>query len=96
MNNMPQRSRPGDANLSKSKLSMQIKQIDFAIIETAEFLDTHPNNLKALRYYKKLKAEREKLLAEYESSVGPMTMHGNEDADSWAWIKGPWPWEGER
>ncbi len=81
---------------NKAKLLGQIRQVDFALIETVEFLDMHPNNRKALRYYGKLKAEREALVKEYQEHFGPITMHGNESTNEWNWIDGPWPWEGEK
>ena len=34
------------------------------------------------------------VLAEYEKNFGPLTVGGVDDnADSWTWIQGPWPWE---
>lgn len=82
--------------MNKHKLLANIREVDFAILETVEFLDAHPNNLKALRYYGKLKTEREALVKEYEEHVGPLTMFGNENNNKWDWVQGPWPWEGDR
>lgn len=79
----------------KSHLMHKIREYDFVIFETVEFLDTHPKNLKALKYYSKLLEDRKKLVAEYEKNFGPITMYGNENEKSWNWIAGPWPWEGE-
>ena len=86
----------GNANhVRKAHLMRKIREYDFAIFETVEFLDTHPKNLKALKYYSKLQNEREKLVEEYEANIGPITMYGNKSDSSWNWVKGPWPWEGE-
>ena len=86
----------GNANHArKAHLMRKIREYDFAIFETVEFLDTHPKNLKALKYYSKLQNEREKLVAEYEANIGTITMYGNKSDSSWDWVKGPWPWEGE-
>ena len=86
----------GNANhVRKAHLMRKIREYDFAIFETVEFLDTQPKNLKALKYYSKLQNEREKLVAEYETNFGPITMYGNKSDSSWDWVKGPWPWEGE-
>lgn len=82
--------------LSKHRLKRKICEYDFAIVETGLFLDTHSNNLKALQYYSKLRAERSKLVAEYEHKFGPLTMSGNVNDKRWDWISGPWPWEGEK
>lgn len=82
-------------NNRKMHLMKKLREYDFAIFETVEFLDTHPCNIKALKYYSKLREEREKVLVEYEASFGPITMYGNKSDSSWDWVKGPWPWEGE-
>ena len=78
------------------RMLKKLREYDFAIVETVLFLDTHPNNRKALAYYAKLKAERAALASEYEKNVGPITMYGNENVNKWDWIDGPWPWEGEK
>jgi len=85
----------GSGFAKKAHLMRKLREYDFAIFETTEFLDTHPHNLKALKYYSKLREEREKVLSEYEASFGPITMYGNVNGESWDWVKGPWPWEGE-
>ena len=85
-----------NAVMNRHKLLAGIRKLDFAILETVEFLDTHPNNLKALKYYGKLRTERDELVREYEENVGPLTMYGNKSDNEWKWVEGPWPWEGER
>ena len=81
--------------MQKKRLMNKIREYDFAIVETGLFLDTHPHNLKALKYYSKLREEREKLVAEYERNEGPITIYGNMNHNMWDWIQGPWPWEGD-
>ena len=76
-------------------LIKKIREYDFAITETALFLNTHPNNTKAMNYYHSLKLEREKYFNEYEKMYGPITMYGNMDTQNWNWVNGPWPWEKE-
>ena len=91
MNNQMNNNNP----MTPNGMIKKIREYDFAIIETVLFLDTHPNNLKALRYYSKLRTEREKLVAEYEKKIGPISMYGNMSENEWSWIEGPWPWEGD-
>lgn len=93
MRNMNQQTRQGI--MGKAQLLRKIREYDFAIVETTLFLDTHPNNQKALSYYHKLKADRKKLVSEFENNFGPLTMYCNENKTKWDWITGPWPWEGE-
>lgn len=81
--------------LKANHLMKKIREYDFAITETSLFLDTHPNNAKAVNYYNNLRLEREKYYNEYEKTYGPITMYGNTDSSNWNWTNGPWPWEKE-
>ncbi len=85
----------GNASGIRQRLMNKIRKYDFAIVETALFLDTHPNNQKAISYYSKLIDERKEVVAEFEKNVGPITMYGNESNNKWDWVTGPWPWEGD-
>ena len=87
--------RNADAYTMKKRLMTKLREYDFAIVETTLFLDTHPNNRKALNYYTKLREERKNVLDDYEKRFGPITINGNMSVKSWDWVSGPWPWEGE-
>lgn len=66
----------------------------FAAIETSIFLDTHPNDKKALEAMRKYVACYKELRDEYEKKFGPLTAFsdvGNEN--TWTWINDPWPWD---
>ena len=78
---------------NKSELMKTLSQAEFAVIETALFLDSHPEDKKALSYYNSMIEERDKLRAQYVQLYGPLTIYDNNDNSNWAWIKGPWPWE---
>ena len=69
--------------------------IDLALVETALYLDSYPENKAALNYYKKLLEEREKLVAELSRSGRPITALEAGMGDSWSWVNSPWPWEPE-
>ena len=83
MRNMNQQTRQGI--MGKAQLLRKIREYDFAIVETTLFLDTHPNNQKALSYYHKLKADRKKLVSEFENNFGPLTMYCNSTWRPAAW-----------
>jgi hypothetical protein len=74
-------------------LLQKIQEIDFAIYETVLYLDVYPCSAEALAYYHTLICEKEALMKEYESTVGPLSAFGNRDRSSWNWVKKPWPWE---
>ena len=86
----PSCSQNGDCK----KLKKQLQMIDFSIIDTVLYLDAYPECQEALNYYHKLKAERKMVVeALSESCDLPVTSFGNENADKWVWINGPWPWD---
>lgn len=72
-----------------------LRTINFALVETALYLDAYPDSCEALAYYHKLLGERAALMAEYTQSCGPLTQYDNTSQSSWQWVKTPWPWEHE-
>ena len=72
-------------------LLTELRQLDFAILETTLYLDVYPNCCEAKAYIKELREKRAKVAAEYESKHGMLTMYGvcGESSDKCA----PWPWE---
>ena len=79
----------------RSALLKKIQAEDFALYEVALYLDGHPNNQKALRFYQEHKKIATMLKAAYNESFGPLTMYDNQSAEKWQWVEGPWPWEKE-
>ena len=78
---------------SKCTLLNKLRALDFAIIEAALFLDSHPTDKKALAYYKKMSEQRNMLRKQYTELYGPLTIFENTSDTDWDWVKGPWPWE---
>ena len=56
------------------------------------YLDTHPEDERAISIHGKYTRQLKELKNEYERMYGPLTMHSPSDA--WRWIDEPWPWEG--
>ena len=65
----------------------------FATIETAIFLDTHPQDKKALKAFKEYSENTRKLKDEYENKFGALTAENAATDNSWTWICDPWPWD---
>lgn len=80
-------------NMTKKKLMCQLQQLEFAMIETALYLDGHPNCKKALNYYNTLQAKRNETRSQYEQAYGPLTMFDNKSENTWHWVETAWPWE---
>jgi len=79
----------------REKLLKRIQMADFAIVEAAQYLDTHPEDAQALGYYHKYRDMRKEAMEEFEQTYGPLSIYGNSAKTSWKWSKTPWPWEME-
>ena len=83
-----------DKNYTCEELMMKIKSYNFAVIELGLYLNTHPDDEKALclhnAYTKKLKDLKDK----YQKVYGPLSIYY--PCNKWRWLEEPWPWEGGR
>lgn len=83
-------------NCEEQKLLKEISILDFTVTELTLFLDTHPCNQEAMRfftYYNRLKKDKMK---EYSSLFGPLTIdQAKQTGNDFLWTVQPWPWEGE-
>ena len=77
---------------NRDALLKKIQETDFALYETTLYLDTHPDDEKALCLHKEYTAASKELKHMYNETYGPLTPADNTQ-DSWAWVCGPWPWE---
>ena len=94
-NRMARRNTGCRSYFSSANLMNKLRTVDFAIIETALYLDSYPKCKKALDYYRQLIKEREMLAEAVNHKYGPMTIRDNDSCDTWTWTEGPWPWEAE-
>ena len=79
-------------NNEQRNMMKALQTLGFALFDTALFLDTHPNNQRALDYYRK-NSEAYKILKEqYTSKYGPLSI-SEAAGDSWEWVSKPWPWQ---
>lgn len=79
----------------REKLMKKIAMYDFAALELHIFLDTHPNDTAAANKLDEYTIKSNELKKEYESKFGPIDSSG-QDANRWAWISNPWPWDAEK
>ena len=80
---------------NKEQMLHQISEMSFAAYDMLLYLDTHPDDVKALSFYQEQCSIRKQLLDDYARQFGPLTMdHAcNSPSDSWDWVMQPWPWE---
>ena len=76
----------------KEEMLQQIRCYEFAINELALYLDTHPEDEKALCLHRKYAREAKDLKDKYQKVYGPLTI--NFPCNKWRWLEEPWPWEG--
>ena len=76
----------------KEEMLQQIRCYEFAINELALYLDTHPEDEKALCLHRKYTREAKDLKDKYQKVYGPLTI--NYPCNKWRWLEEPWPWEG--
>lgn len=79
-------------NTTRAEMLHQIKCLSFAIQELALYLDTHPDDEKALCLHNKYCKEYRELTDKYQKVYGPLTIHF--PCNKWRWLEEPWPWEG--
>ena len=80
---------------TKEALMKEIMRLSFVTLETNLFLDGHPNNKKALAYFKKYNEMLTSKKKEYQAMYGPLTADGNESDKEWLWSTQAWPWQME-
>ena len=78
-------------NMKREEMIMKIKEYQFAIIELALYLDTHPDDEKALCLHREYARELKDLRDKYQKVYGPLTIEY--PCNKWRWLEEPWPWE---
>lgn len=82
----------------QEKAMREIQELAFALQEAVLYLDGHPRNTAALRFYEKTMAEYREKMAAYERRWGQLAplatcaMSGV-GGRGWQWTTQPWPWE---
>jgi spore coat protein JB len=73
-------------------LLKELMALEFTALEFQLYLNTHPNDQRALMEYNSacqaVKAAKER----YVSCYGPLS-HCEQSGFPWQWISDPWPWE---
>ena len=77
--------------MAKDEMLMQIRKYQFSIIELALYLDTHPEDERALCLHRKYANILRDLMDKYQRVYGPLSI--NCPCNKWRWLEEPWPWE---
>ncbi|MFW5980880.1 MAG: spore coat protein CotJB [Halanaerobiaceae bacterium] len=71
----------------------EIMELQFAVIETALYLNTHPEDRTVLDLHNDYARRLERIKNRYQEKYGPLTIDYPEAEYPWQWIDEPWPWD---
>ena len=77
---------------NKDEMLMKIRELNFAIIELDLYLDTHPEDRRAIYMHREYTRQLKELKDNYQKVYGPLTIYF--PCNKWRWLEEPWPWEG--
>ncbi|MDO5408104.1 MAG: spore coat protein CotJB [Eubacteriales bacterium] len=76
-----------------NELLRKVYETGFALDDAALYLDTHPTDREAMKYYQCVQQANRDAVQAYERVHGPLMINRVESED-WSWNDAPWPWEG--
>ena len=84
-------NRPMDCR----RVAADVYELGFVLVETLLYLDTHPQDAKALVYYSEMKCKYEQARKRYNELIGPLQFTDCTNENYWSWVATPMPWEVE-
>lgn len=82
----------GDSECSRADMLNTIKSLNFAVIELGLYLNTHPNDQRAICLHREYTRQLRDLKDKYQKVYGPLSIYY--PCNKWRWLEEPWPWEG--
>ena len=90
-NNFNQEECMENRNRVRTEMLKQIKCLNFAVVDISQYLDTHPEDRKALCLHREYCNQLEELKNKYQKVFGPLSIYY--PCNKWRWLEEPWPWE---
>ncbi len=81
-----------DSDCSGADMLNSIKSLNFAVIELGLYLNTHPDDERALCLHKEYCKQLKNVKDKYQKMYGPLSIYF--PCNKWRWLEEPWPWEG--
>lgn len=80
----------------KNQLLKEINDNSFAVNDTVLYLDNHPEDAQALKYFQECREKRKQAMQQFEAEYYPLTVDcvNADNAAHWSWGDAPAPWEG--
>lgn len=75
----------------REEMIEKIKCLNFAVIELGLYLDTHPDDQRALCLHREYTKNLKNLKDMYQKVYGPLSIYF--PCNKWRWLEEPWPWE---
>lgn len=76
------------------ELLYEMQAVDFVLVELTLYLDTHPQDHKAINQYNEYVQKSMALKNKFQSMFGPLYHFGNSYSTyPWTWDSAPWPWQ---
>ncbi len=83
-----------ELNAEYYQLLHRLQAADFVLVELTLYLDTHPDDMKAIEQFNQYAHFRAQLASEYERVYGPLLQYGHSYSRyPWDWRNSPWPWQ---
>ena len=80
--------------MNQAQLLHWIDMISFAVTDITQYLDTHPEDEEAVKYFNHYMDLRKSALQAYAGQYGPLTIDSSNPEKNWDWANMPLPWEG--
>lgn len=78
---------------SRSNLLCAIQMYGFYLYDLNLFLDSHPNDKKALAKFNDINRQLKAAVQLYNDKYGPLEANQNMSENNFYWVDDPWPWE---
>lgn len=75
------------------ELLKTLQALEFSALEFQLYLNTHPNDQRALAEFSNLVCEVKRVQNVYNAAYGPLMAADNTDLSCWRWALDPWPWD---
>lgn len=81
--------------MDRETLLSKLTALDFMAVDLGLYLNTHPDDGKAIAEYNKIIEAANMVRQKYEEMYGPLCSFRSfgRNPEKWTWADNPWPWE---
>lgn len=80
-----------NTNMSSVQLMKKVSEALFYLTDLNLYLDTHPDDTKALRMFGEAAENAKACVDAFESRCYPLFAANADCSDNWEWLVGTWP-----